>query len=72
MNTTGTATKFADCQSTTSSTENIDIMAAIEELLGCGGWCDLSNAAELNPAKTYYYRFRDINECSDSGSPYLT
>jgi hypothetical protein len=68
FNFTGNATKFADCPTFNSTTENIDVLAAIEELLNCGGWCPLNNSAEADPASVYYYRFRNINDCSTAGT----
>jgi len=68
LNVKGTAKKFADCENQTditSSDENINVLAALEDILKCGGWCSMDNTAEHNPTGnlngTYYYRFRDIN-----------
>ena len=61
-------TKYADCPTIDTNNENIDVLAAIEELLNCGGWCPLSNTAEADPASVYYYRFRNINDCSSAGT----
>jgi hypothetical protein len=56
-----------------SSDENINVLAALEDILKCGGWCSMDNPAEHNPTGsqangTYFYRFRDINECSSAGN----
>lgn len=53
--------KFGDCSGIQSSTANIEILAALENLLSCGGWCPPS---QDNPPFGYTYRFRNINDCS--------
>ena len=61
----GTVTKFGDCPNIDSSIEDIDVLAALEDILKCGGWCSLDNPAEHNPTGssngTFYFRFKDIN-----------
>lgn len=59
--TTG-AEKFGDCKTYQSSTTNIEILAALENLLGCGGWC--APTQDNPPFGGYTYRFRNINDCS--------
>jgi hypothetical protein len=72
----GTKTKFSDCRDVvdvSSTEENINVLAALEDILNCGGWCPLDNAAEHNPTGnlngSYFYRFRNINDCSSAGTP---
>ena len=60
--TSGTAEKFGDCTTIKSSTTNIEILAALENLLSCGGWC--APTQDIPPFGGYTYRFRNINDCS--------
>lgn len=78
MDLNGPAKKFADCANITNITstdEDINVLAALEDILKCGGWCSLDKKEEHNPTGntngTYYYRFRDINECSSAGNNHL-
>lgn len=64
----GKAKKFAECSdqvNITSTDEDISLLAVLEDILKCGGWCSLDNPNEHNPTGklngTYFYRFRDIN-----------
>ena len=48
-------------------------MTAIEDLLGCGGWCPLTDKNQHNPTGgsangTYFLRFKNINDCTDAGN----
>ena len=74
--TNGTIRKFGDCPDVQASTENIDVLAALEDILGCGGWCPLDNPAEHNPTGsnngTFFNRFKDINDCTSAGNLCLT
>jgi hypothetical protein len=66
------AEKFGDCSTSTaiqSSTANIEIMATLENLLQCGGWCPIS--IDNPPFTSYTYRFRNINDCTSAGSIFL-
>jgi hypothetical protein len=54
--------KYGDCLNIPSTVANVEIMAALENLLGCAGWCPLSQDAPTFGA--YTYRFRNINDCS--------
>ena len=53
------ATKYSDCTSDKikSSKQNIEILAALENILECAGWCN----GDHQP--TYFYRFRNLNDC---------
>lgn len=64
------AVKFGDCKNFTSSNTNVEILAALENLLQCGGWC--SPDKETPPFGGYTYRFRNINDCSDAGTMCFT
>lgn len=60
--------KFGDCPSFSNSLPNAQILSALESLFGCGGWCPLDNGKESNyNISFYYYRFRNINDCTDFG-----
>jgi hypothetical protein len=48
----------------TSSSTNVDIIAALESLIGCGGWCPLNQ--DQPSFDIFTYRFRNINDCTDS------
>lgn len=54
--------KFGDCPNITSTTTNVEILAALENLLKCGGWC--SKDRETPPFGNYTYRFRNIDDCN--------
>lgn len=45
---------------------NIEILAALESIIGCGGWCPVNQ--DEPPFGTYTYRFRNINDCSDNSN----
>jgi len=60
------AAKFGDCLNITSSNTNVEILAALENLLQCGGWCPLDKETKNLP-KFYTYRFRIIDDCNTSG-----
>ena len=61
--------KFGDCSNIINGIDKIQILSTLETLLGCGGWCPLSNGKESNyNLNFYYYRFRDINDCTDFGT----
>lgn len=72
----GNHSRFSECVNDTkvnSTAENIDVLAAIEDLLQCGGWCSFGNPAEDNPTvrtdnQTYFKRFVDINNCNTEGN----
>lgn len=59
--------KYGDCKGVQSSSTTIEILAAIEDLLGCGGWCSKKQDASPYVGGAYIYRFRNINDCSDLG-----
>lgn len=46
-----------------SGDKNVLLLATLEEVLGCGGWC------ESEVAK--FYKFTDINACSSLGKDYF-
>lgn len=63
------AIKYGDCPNPVSAAENIEIMVALENILQCGGWCPLDNKVkESDPFNFYFYRFRDINDCTTEGN----
>lgn len=57
--------KFGDCDNIASTTSNVEIMAALENLLECGGWCPKDKQAPLYGS--YTYRFRNIEDCNTAG-----
>ena len=46
-----------------SDNKNVLFLATLEEVLGCGGWCQ-SEVAK-------FYKFTDINACSSLGKDYF-
>lgn len=68
--TDGGSAKFGDCSANkvniTSSNTNIEILAALENLLQCGGWCPLDKEVK-NQLGFYTYRFRNIDDCNTKG-----
>lgn len=50
--------QYQKCPSYNSSKEDKSalLLAALEEFLGCGGWCD--------DDKLKFYRFTNINSCA--------
>jgi hypothetical protein len=72
LNTTGNYLKYSDCPNYQASTEYIEVLAALERLLGCGGWCSIDTGFESDPiAPFYFYRFSNINDCNTSGNQYV-
>ncbi len=57
--------KYQQCAkyNVTSEEKNVLLLATLEEVLGCGGWCD-SDVPK-------FYKFTDINACSSLGNDYF-
>lgn len=61
VNDTSKATKYQSCPGYNGTTEDhsVLLLGALEEVLGCGGWCE---------AETFkFYRFTNVNTCNTEG-----
>ena len=73
MNTSGDIVSYTDCPQAAEK-NYVDVLSALEKLLGCAGWCKLenatssTNATEGDPIGYFFYRFSNINDCNSYGS----
>lgn len=62
------AIKYGDCKERVGNDADIEILSTFENLLKCGGWCPMSKEQSPIAYDSYFYRFKDINDCTSKGT----